>query len=292
MKQEIIFATLTSAGSLRDTRLLVESLRAFGGELAEAQVWILATDPELARFLEDKHTSVIPLAPPGRPFLSFFEKKVAACALAEMLAPRGLDSLAWVDESVVITQPPLLFKLGTEWDAAFRPVHIRNVGLPPSEPLDPFWKGIAAAVGVEDIRGTVTSFVDGQRLRTYFNTHAFAIRPGLGLMKRWNDLFKQLEEDETFQAAACADETHQIFLFQALLSTLVSTAIEPGRVNILPPTYNYPYHLQEQIPAERQLGRLDEAVTITHEDRSLRPEKLEGIEVGEPLRSWLEIRMV
>jgi hypothetical protein len=176
-------------------------------------------------------------------------------------------------------------------DAAFRPVHIRNVGLPPSEPLDAFWQGIVSAAGVSDILTSVTSFVDDQLLRTYFNSHAFVIRPALGLMQRWYELFQQLVGDALFQAEACADELHRVFLFQALLSTLVATSIEPARIRILPPTYNYPYHLQDMIPADWRFSSLNETVCFTYEDCNIHPNLVTGIDLREPLRTWLETRV-
>lgn len=290
MDAETLFLTTASENNLAAVRLMMDSLRAFGGELAEVPFWVFATDPEAVRLLEGGNTRLLPL-PVREPAASyFFGRKVAACARAEELAPAGTTALVWVDAPVLFTQPPVLFRLGAEHDAAFRPVHIRNVGLPPSEPLDAFWKGITAAVGVDEIRGTVTSFVDEQVVRTYYNSSAFAIRPGLGLMRRWEELFQQLAGEAQFQSTACADEQHQIFLFQALLGTLVNASVKVERVRILPPTYNYPYNLQDRIPTSRQFAALNEAVCFTYEDLPIRPEALVGTEAYEPLRSWLEAR--
>ena len=290
MNTSTIFLTAASAGRLTATRLLIDSLRSFGGELAEAPFWIFATSPEAVHSLEDEHTHAFPLVLPEVVSAYPFGDKVAACARAEELAPAGTRSLAWIDPTCLIVQPPVLFQLGAGSEAAFRPVHIRNIGLPPSEPLDAFWKGIYAACGVKDIGTTVTSFVDGQLLRTYFNSHGFAINPALGLMERWYELFQRLVRDKQFQSAACADERHQVFLFQALLSTLVATSMDPTWMRLLPDTYNYPYNLQERIPADRRLAALNETVCFTYEERSIHPKAITGIEVREPLRAWLGAR--
>jgi hypothetical protein len=220
-----------------------------------------------------------------------FGRKVAACAQAEQLVTTGTRTLVWIDPACLIVQPPVLFDLGAAFDAAFRPVHIRNVGLPPAEPLDAFWQGIYSALGLVDISTAVVSFVDSQRLRPYFNTHAFAIHPALGLMSRWYELFQQFIDDDQFQAAACPDQRHQIFLFQAILSSLVASSLAPERVLILPPTYNYPYHLLERIPTERRATAFDDLVCIAYEERSIHPEALTGIQVREPLRAWLEAKV-
>ncbi len=56
--------------------------------------------------------------------------------------------------SALLSSRPCCFALGKEFDAALRPVHIRNVGSLTTEPADAFWRGIYSAVGVEDILQT------------------------------------------------------------------------------------------------------------------------------------------
>jgi hypothetical protein len=290
MSPNPLFVTIATAEGEAAVRLMIDSLRRFGGELSGAPVWVFAPDPGPLPRLEDADTRRFPLELPSEMPAYPFGRKVTACARAEQLAPPGTGSLVWIDPSALVAQPPELYVLGPEMDAAFRPVHIRNVGLPPSEPLDAYWRGIYSALGVDDIATTITSFVDGQLLRTYFNSHTFAINPGLGLMRRWADLFWSLVSDGNFQSNACADEDHQIFLFQACLSALIATALDPTRVRLLPPTYNYPYHLQDRIPPDRKMAALNEAVIFTYEDLSIHPKAIAGIEAREPLRSWLEAR--
>jgi hypothetical protein len=72
------------------------------------------------------------------------------------------------------------------------------------------------------------------------------------------------------------------------LSALVATSIEPARLRILPHTYNYPYNLHESVPAGKCPSALNDVVSFTYEERDIHPEKVTGIEVREPLRSWLE----
>ncbi|MBN2148763.1 MAG: hypothetical protein JW726_15350 [Anaerolineales bacterium] len=288
MSAKPIFITAAATGEEMALRLLINSLRTFGGEFSDAPVWIFAVHPDDARGMENEQTSILPLEIPGSVAAYPFGKKVAACARAEELAPLGTRSFAWIDLSCLVVQPPLLFDLGKAFDAAFRPVHIRNVGLPPSEALDAFWRGIYAAVGVEDILTTVTSFVDSQVLRAYFNTHTFAFNPRLGLMRRWYTLFQQLVGDAQFQAAACQDERHQIFLFQALLSAIIASSLEPERVHILPPTYNYPYNLHRRLPEDHRPSALNDLVCFTFEERTIHPDAVSDIQIHEPLHTWLK----
>ena len=286
-----IFLTYASAGNLPFVRLLIDSLRTFGGELADTPFWIFTLDPGSVRSLETHSTHVFILEVPEAVSSYPFGRKVAACARAEELAPAGTRSLAWIDPACIIVQPPACFALSANCDAAFRPVHIRNVGLTPFEHLDAFWNGIYTALGVKDIHTTVNSFVDDQTLRTYFNSHAFAVNPRLGLMQGWCAHFQLLISNKTFQSTACSDEIHQIFLFQAILSTLIASSIAPDRICLLPPTYNYPYHLQKKIPDSSRAKTLNELVCFTYEDEDIQPSNLIGIEIHDPLRYWLENRI-
>lgn len=271
-------------------RLLIESIQTFGGEMSGCPIWVFTTDPqnERCRDLASAQVQVIPLTVPPAIAAYPFGDKVLACAHAEAIAPGNVQSLIWLDLECLVVQPPLLFDLGNEFDAALRPVHIRNVGLGPADPLDAFWRGIYAAVGVEDVDFTVETFVDRQPLRAYFNSHGLAARPGLGLFQRWYQLFERLVDDDQFQAAACQDERHQIFLFQALWSALVVSSVRPQRVRILPPSYNYPYNLHGQVPPDRRAAALSDLVCFTFEGRTMHPDAVTDVEIGEPLRSWLQ----
>jgi hypothetical protein len=286
----LLFATLVrSHEDHTDARRLIASLRAFGGGLSGSPFWVFEADPAAAPCLdlEAEQTRILPLETPAAVKPAFFGDKVYARSRAEALAPAGTRTLVWVDPACLILQPPTAFDLDGAADAAVRPVHIQNVGLAPEAPLDPFWAGIYAAAGLDEVRSTVDSFVDGRRLRAYFNSHAHAVAPQCGLFRAWYELFEKLACDRAFQAVACPDETHRIFLFQAAFSALLATRLDPARLRILPPTYNYPYQLQERIPAERRIERMNDLVLITYEDCDLSPEALAGMHADEPLHGWL-----
>jgi len=230
---------------------------------------------------------VFPLTVPDTVSRYWFAGKVCACARAEELAVPRVQSLIWLSPDCLIIKPPLLFDLGPSFDAAVRPVHIRNVGLGVTEPLDDFWKKICETVGVRDIQTAVESFVDAQHIRAYFNSHALAVNPAKGLFRRWFECFESLVCDQEFQSSSCQDEHHQIFLHQAVLSALLVTSLDSKRTRVLPPDYNYPYNLHQSVPLDRQALALDDLVCITYEDRSLDPNVVDDIDIHDPLRSWL-----
>jgi len=285
---------LTMVRSIKEKEracLLIDSLRSFGA-LSDCPIWLFEANPQKApcQSLESERVQVLPLIVPDTLRRYDLGDKVYACAQAEALAT-GVQSLIWSDPGVLFIQPPLLFNLGSSFDAAVRPVHIRNVGLLATEPLDGFWKKVYETVGAQDVQATVESFVDGQRLRSYFNSHVFAVNPSQGALCQWLECFETLAGDQAFQSASCQDERHQIFLHQAVLSALIATRLDSRRVRILPPVYNYPYNLHQSVPHDRRAQALNDLVCVTYEDRSMNPTAMDDIDVHEPLRSWLSARV-
>ena len=287
---QTIFLTLVQTTSERScARMLIDSIRSFGGVLSHCPIWVFEANPSRApcNSLWGMDVQVFSLNVPDTVRHYYFADKVYACAQAEEMVTPRVQSLIWIDPMCLIIRPPLLFDLGQSYDAAVRPVHIRNVGLAPTEPLDGFWKKICETVGVYDIQTTVETFVGAQRIRSYFNSHAFAIHPSKDLLRRWFECFEALVCDEEYQKDTCQDERHQIFLHQAVWSALLVTRLDPKRVRVLPPDYNYPYNLHHSVPLGRRAVALNDLVCIAYEDRSLDPNLVDDIDIHDPLRSWL-----
>lgn len=291
----LVFITVVRSNyGLSRARLLIDSLRTFGGDVSRAPFWVFEANPQdtSCESLAGENTQIFQLNTPAETRQYLFADKVAACAQGEQLAAADFSSLVWIDPGCLVIKPPTLFFLDADSDAAVRPVHIQNVGLRVNQPVDSFWMKIYESLGVRDIYMTVESFVDHRHLRAYFNSHSFSVNPALGLMSRWADYFRDLVSDQEYQQSACQDEPHQIFLFQALLSALLVTRLERQRIRILPPEYNYPYNLQNQVPADLRAKALNDLVCIAYEDRTLDPESMDDISVDEPLRSWLAARFM
>ena len=203
------------------------------------------------------------------------------------MAGKGVCSLVWLSLDCLIVNPPLLFNLDPSADAAFRPVHHRNVGSPAHEPLDDFWRGIYRVLEVNAMPYTVESFVDGQTLRPYFNLHCFAFNPATSLCRTWWTHFKAMVTDKTFQNGCCRDELHRIFLHQAILSTLVAKELDWKRVRLPPPEYNYPLNLLNEMSPDCRATNLNSLVNAVYEDAF----PWGSIEIQQPLRSWLGKRV-
>ena len=288
-----VFLTLVdNAGERESARLLIDSIRSFGGHLSRAPILLFESDPQVtscaARAAPE--VRILPLAKPQSPPGYWFADKVGACARAEELVGPDVRSLVWFNPECLVLRPPRLLDLSSSFDVALRPVHIRNVGLPVEEPVDEFWRRVYAEVGITDTAMVVESFVDARRIRAYFNTHVVAVNPKQGLFRRWRECFKTLLEDQEFRSGPGRDDLHRVFLHQAVLSALIAASVKHVRIRVLPPDYSYPYNLQAQVPSDRRARALDELTCVVCEGRSLDPARMTDIEVREPLRSWLAAR--
>jgi hypothetical protein len=286
--QTVFFTCVKTSRERSCARLLIDSIRTFGGPLSSAPILIFEASPhevpcdELV--IEGVRTVMLNTPDSSRSY--FFSNKVWACAQAEKLTAQSTRSLVWLAPEVLIVQPPVGFDLAANFDAALRPVHIRNVGSLSGSLLDVFWRGVYDALGIEDVPFDVVSFVDEQRLRAYFNTAALCINPAHGIFRRWYEIFEKLVNDQAFQSAACQDDLHRIFLHQAILCPLIVTMLESEKIRMLPPVYGYPYNLQPSIGEKQRVEILNDLVCAVYEERSLHPEEMD-ITVNEPLRSWI-----
>jgi len=286
MKSAIIIL-LESPAQVKPAKILIDSLREFGGEKSQAPILFFKASEglpdidgemiETAVLKIDERLREYPLA-----------AKVYACAQAERISGNKYDSLIWMNPETLVINPPKLLDLSGKYDLAIRPVHIKNVGSSTGAPLDDYWAGIYKSIGFEGEATTVVeSFVDGQQLRAYYNTHVFSANPKLGLFNLWREHFERMALDKIFQSGPCGDMLQKIFLHQAVLSALIEKMIPDTRLLILPPDYSYPYNLQGKVPVDRRAGTLNELTVMVYEQRSIKPDEMKDIGVEEPLRSWL-----
>jgi hypothetical protein len=283
------FSMVRSTEGEKHARFLYKSLRAFGGPLRDCPVLIFKTNPEREEHIdfdiEDVH--VIPLEIDEELRNYWFGEKVYVCSVAEEMVGRDIRSLVWLTTQCLVINPPILFDLVSAFDAALRPVHISNIGSPIDEPLDKFWSAVYRLIGIDEFLHTVTSFVDNKELRPYFNTHIFSINPSRGILQTWLEYFKKMIMDRDFQSGSCADSEHQIFLHQAILSTLVMRELSWERICILPDEYSYPLHLHKEVPSALRPISVNSQVCPVYEDIYQHPDTLNGLEVLEPLNSWI-----
>lgn len=265
---------------------MIESLRAFGGPLGGSPVWVFVQSAAGVTAIGD--AGIVPLETDSTLGRYPFGAKVLACARAEEMAAGQCRSLIWLSPQCLIVDSPDLLELPRGIGAAFRPVHIRNVGSRADGPLDEYWRCVYRTVGLDDASWTVESLVDPEVIRPYYNTHLFSVEPEVGLLRSWLDQFRSVVEDHAFQDGPCADGLHKVFLHQAILSALVTKALGRERTRELPLGYSYPLHFHERVPEALRARDLNGLVCPVYEGAYEHPVTLGGIAVREPLSTWLD----
>jgi len=167
---DVVFATsVDSSVQARKASFLIDSLRRFGGPLANAPVHVVVdsvleeTAPLWTR------PGVTAHALEGDPGLRRFPyaRKVLAAAQVERLVEKSARTLVWLDAESLVLSPPSSLVLAGDVSLAVRTVFLRNaVALPEGAPLDGWWTRIAREAGLDpSFPDTVAPLVDPGRVR-------------------------------------------------------------------------------------------------------------------------------
>ena len=284
---ETFFATLIQeTAELDAARLLIESKRAFGGKLAYSPFTVYSTidtGNSLANYPEIRVENI---ETPELLRYCLFGSKVHACSLAEEAAREIKRTFIWIDPICLLLRPPFELLLQPPIKAAFRPVHIANIGQPADAPLNDYWKIIYRHTGNRISTFSLTSFVDNKTILPYFNTHCFSLDPAMEICSTWVRALKETIIDEEL-AQHLTSTPNRIFLFQAVLSGVILSKLTEDEIHILRADYSYPYHLQKDIPNEKKALRLEDLTCLVYEDKSPHPDDITDLQVGESLSAWL-----
>jgi hypothetical protein len=281
-----------------NTRLLIESIRTFGGLFSGIPIWCLV--PRIKSKVSSQFRDLCDAAnchvrlfetPPGA--LRFpFAADVAGAAHAEEKARNTFDLLVWLGVNTIVFQEPRRFMLSNQACIGYRPVHHRNIGSRIDEALDPFWSSVYRICKVPSDRVfPMKTHVDGKTLRPYFNASSIVIRPKRGLFASWRDVFFAAYQQQEFEKFYKQDEMYAIFMHQAILSGIILAMFRSDEMIELPPTYNYPLHLWNHDVTESRPRRLSDLTTARHEGFYSDPNWRENIPEGDDLKNWLENRI-
>ncbi len=290
---EVVFATsVDTPFQARKAGLLVDSLRRFGGPLADAPVHVVVdTTPEdAARLGSRPGVTLHPLE--GEPAIRSFPyaRKVLAAAQVERLVEKSARTLVWLDAETLVLAPPSALVLGGNATLAVRPVFLRNaVALPAGAPLDAWWARIAREAGLDaSFPETVAPLVDPGNVRWYVNCGVYAVRPSRGLLREWARVFAALVPDPLTRRDAGPDGLHHVFLHQAVFSAVVLARTKPAERSWLPNETGYPLHLHERVPPPSRLARLDDARVVLYESLfERRPDWRSLVPASDDLASFL-----
>ncbi len=272
--RELIFACLLGSGeSEKDALRLARSLRTFGGEYCFDPVWMLTTRNE-AELSEPTRQALFSIGArlvsfdldqglPSFPFLPY----VTAAGIAEGLAQGQASFLVLMaPDTLVLQEPyPLVLPAGKSFGGC--PVHLKLLGSGSDEPVNDFWSLIyhQCQVNVERIF-SMTSVVDEQPMRAYFNAGLLVVRPERGLLRAWQANFERLYRLAEFEPYYRQSELFQVFMHQAVLAGSVLSALRPDEIQQLPFELNYPLHLHSRVSERRRPLLLSQLITCRYEE--------------------------
>ena len=225
------------AGRLEgETVLLCESLRRFGGRLADAPVTAYrpragdSLKPETrsalvglgVELVEDERNTAHAIPP--------IANKLYAAADAERRCDEG--SIAVLDSDAVFVGEPTRLDLAEGLDAAAAPVGKVSEGTTgPGHDNEAYWQELYSLTGVEDPPWIETA-LRGRRIRGYWNSGLVAVRREAGLLGEWLRLFSRFLDERRLPPSGRIDSLDQI-----TLALVLSRRAE--RVETLPWAYNY-----------------------------------------------------
>jgi hypothetical protein len=294
-KNKIIFTTVAYPveWSEANALLLVQSIRDFGGDLSRSPIWCLVPDfgPKPSESFKQRmgvlNAELISFEIEREIARFFFAADIRAAALAESMAVDKTDILVWLSSNTIILKEPEDFLLAENKKLGYRPVHHTNVGSLYDKPMDTFWSLVYRHCEVpEEHVFPMKTHVDENILRPYFNAGIMAIRPDKGLLKKWHDKFFEVYQAPEFTELYENDERYVIFIHQALLSGIIISACEPGEIQELPGTYNYPLHLYEEDVTAHRPSSIDSLITVRHEGPHKIKDWISKIPHGEQLKEW------
>ncbi len=276
----------------RSVRALIRSIRQWGGDYSESMIYVVLPDASSMPCLSLKgpHVELVALQIDSALLEYPLAIKAFAAARVESLVSDFCQCLVWFDPGVLVLGPPEGVALGTEYDAALRPVTLANtIGLPPGAEPNDYWRSIYDQCGL-DYRSLpiVETIADTVKIQPYYNCEVYSINPRLGICREWAAILTEMLRDEMYQQKICASFLRRLFLHQAVLSAVVTAKIPTERIKSLPLTSGYPFNQHSRLPVARQIAALDDLSVVIFDDAWERnPAWMNAIPIQEPLRQWL-----
>ena len=293
--KSITFATLLIPPFWeRETLLLAESLRTFGGAMAEQPLVVLylpdkpppskianrlhALGAVLAPFKLDADAVQFPLA------IVPFGAATAEQYLTKQSEPT--DLLAWMLPDTLILTPPLDLDLPEAKKLGYRPVHHQNVGSEYAQPPDAFWQQIYAHCEVPPAHLFRMETCYREVVRPYINAGLLVCRPQDGFMQTWLDVFRRTYQHPDF-TPFYEQYKYAVFMHQAVLSGVMLNKYTPGQLAELPESYNYPLHMHADYPEASRIHHLGELHTARFENNQDLKNVLPKFD-SDPQKIWIE----
>ena len=293
-KENFVFATYVSNYTqVRKAYQLIKSIRNSAGKYSHCEIYIGLSDTNSFSFdlLKSKDVKFVYLDVPAEATNYCFAIKAYAAAQIEKDLNKSIKTLAWFDPETIVTGPVDDLELKQGYSAAIRPVFLMNkIGIKPDEEANEYWGKILNYfnLNVEDMP-IVETEVDLVNTRAYYNCGIFSVKPSLGIMQEWARVQTVFLKDNEYQKKACGDIMRKIFFHQIVFSCVVCFRIKQNEIYSLPMTCGYPLDLQQRMPAEKKINKLNDLSCAIIEDLwDKNPKWMKDYVVEDPLKTLLQ----
>lgn len=277
----------------QQTILLLQSLRSFGGEFADAPVSAYTPAPvsslpqDVISLFNQLSAQILPFEIPT-PVANFPLGFIPfAAGQAELDLVGQTEQLAWVLPDTVFVSTPACFILPNGKQFGYRPVHHANIGSDFAHPPDGFWSFILEHCHVPEAHiFPMETCTRDKILRPYVNAGVLITRPENRLLQSWRDHFSAALEHDDLKPLL-ENRRNAIFLHQAILSGVMIQVFPPNTLYELPETVNYPLHLHHEYPPDHAPRTLNDLITFRYETVDELREGISKISLSSDLKDWL-----
>ena len=290
----LAFISCIEAGYLEaQSLLLYESIRYYGGRFKQCPVYAISPrvghniSSTTKRRLEQLSIEYLDLEL-NRDFADYpYGNKTFACAYIEK--NRQHNFLVFLDSDTLFFREPNQLELADKYDVAVRPVSWKTICTSSStdDPYDSYWRLLCKHCHVDyDSIPLITTFLQRAVIKACYNSGLVAVRASRGIFSQWQDHFvSSLRQGLEPKKGNCWGSD------QSTLSTAIWGTTE--RVQILPPSYNYPIRSLNQQPSCLKLNNYQNLIHIHYHqmfnDKNLSTNPLfqPDFKLDAELKTWL-----
>lgn len=292
MKKLGIITVIETGDLEQKTKLLVDSIRTFGGEICNSKIWAIkprkgkAITQETLSFLHNHDVEFIDIDLNKRWHLYGFANKIYAAAYIEEQFGNQYETLLFLDSDTIVTDAIDPEILEGKYKVAAKPIDSKHLAITPSNPISKFWERIYEACNFNDMRKlwTVRTTIENLEIYAYFNSGVVFVDPSSKIFSQWLENFHRVIKNKKFYHLAAKE---YFFLEQALLAGTILKEVPKPQVKVLDHTYNYSLNFINELNEKV----IDREIKILHYDKSFQNDHLDISFLSEKAQLWLQPHM-
>lgn len=272
-RHAIIFATYAEQPQqLYCARVMIESIRTFGGDYKDVPVWLYVTEQlqkettETLLKFDSLDVDIKTCQAPEEALWFSLANVVFMAAQFETDAESQAAVIALLGSDTVVLQALDEFVLPKGISLGYRPVFHKNINPLFSEPLGEYWTRAYEIMGIQkfSVFPMVTP-ADGDTIRPYFQAGCLVARPEKGIFRKWKEQFTSLYSDSLIRKMSEQENKLKIFTFQVALTGAILNNLKRVEMMQLSDRINYPIFFREMFGAKRDFHDITNATTIRYE---------------------------